>query len=94
MEHHTILDPTSNLHLLALHYVYKPRINEGLKHFQSAWNNHPMRTEHGHSPVQQLVPRPRLQCSGMAAVDFLTIIISDDFGVDEQGDWQPMIVRE
>ncbi len=28
-------------HQFALHYVYKPRINEGLKHFLSVWNNHP-----------------------------------------------------
>jgi len=85
MEHHAILDPTSNLHLFALHYVYKPRINEGLKHFQSAWNNHPMRTEHGHSPVQLFTAGAlRLQRSGMAAVDFFDDI-SDDYGADEQG---------
>ena len=85
MEHYTILDPTSNLHLFVLHYVYKPRINEGLKHFPSVWNNHPMRTEHGHSPVQLFTAGVlRLQRSGMAAVDFFDNI-SDNFGADEQG---------
>lgn len=33
MESSGVLDPTNELHLFALHFVFVPRINENLKHF-------------------------------------------------------------
>ena len=46
-----ILDPASNTHLLALHYIFLPRINHALKIFQESYN-HPLRTARNHSPYQ------------------------------------------
>lgn len=46
------LDPDNNLHLLALQFVYKPRIEHSLNSFRDAWNNHSLRTENSCSPLQ------------------------------------------
>ena len=51
MEDLGILDPIRDPDLYALHYVFLPRINSDLTQFLSAWNHHPMRTEHGLSPL-------------------------------------------
>ena len=39
---------------LALHYVYKPRINAALAALANSHNNHPIRTEANHTPNQIL----------------------------------------
>ena len=39
-----ILDPMDDNNILALHYVYLPKINEKLKMWQYAWSRHRMRT--------------------------------------------------
>jgi transposase InsO family protein len=39
-----ILDPSNNLHLSALHYVYLPIIREKLEKWRQAWNTHRIRT--------------------------------------------------
>ena len=46
------LDPLNELHLFALHYVYKPRINRALELFASQWNNHPLSSERNMTPYQ------------------------------------------
>ena len=38
--------------MFVLHYIYVPRITRALDTFASAWNEHPMRTEHNWSPIQ------------------------------------------
>lgn len=40
------------VHLFALHYVFKPRINRALTLFATQWNNHPLSTEGNRSPYQ------------------------------------------
>ena len=52
MEASNILDPDIESHLIALHYVYQPRIQESLNSFRTAWNNHGIRTAHRASPMQ------------------------------------------
>ena len=52
MEELGILDPTSDADLFAIHYTFIPCINVQLVQFMNAWNNHPLRTEHGLSPIQ------------------------------------------
>ena len=52
METCNLLSPISETDLFCLHYVFIPRINAQLKTFTQAWNNHPMRTGHGLSPMQ------------------------------------------
>ena len=49
------LDISDDTHLWALQYVYQPRIQRALNHFQQAWNNHRLRTEAGRSPRQLFV---------------------------------------
>lgn len=52
MEDVGILNIDDPLHLFSLHYVYVPRINESLKQFESAWNNHPLSSVRNLSPNQ------------------------------------------
>ena len=40
MEHQDLLDPTNELHLFALHYVFLRRINSALQQFAEGWNSH------------------------------------------------------
>ena len=44
MEDNQILDPLSDIHLAALHFVYLPKINEKLRTWQKAWSRHRIRT--------------------------------------------------
>lgn len=62
MEDESILDVLSPLHLFALHYVYKDKINEKLNIWRKAWASHRLRTV-GSSPM-------RLWTSGVLNGDF------------------------
>ncbi|KAL5017212.1 hypothetical protein ScPMuIL_006801 [Solemya velum] len=44
LEDEGLLDPLNELHLLALHYVFLPKINEKLKIWRGAWDRHKLRT--------------------------------------------------
>jgi hypothetical protein len=84
MEDENILDPLNDVHLLSLHLVYIPRINNALKEFANQFNDHPVRTEHNYTPRQ-------LFCLGSLFTDrdqpeVAEIIDPDDhYGVDEEG---------
>ena len=52
MEQCGMLDPSNEVHLFALHYVYLPRINKNLQLFAEGHNRSPISTEHGKSPLQ------------------------------------------
>ena len=52
MENNGILDIENDLHIFALQYVYRPRINRSLVAFLGAWNRHPIRTAGNLSPIQ------------------------------------------
>ena len=52
MEEIGVLSPNNELQLFALHYIFLPRLNKQLKEFQSSWNNHHLRSEHGFTPNQ------------------------------------------
>lgn len=52
MEDIGILDPDNEIHLYSLHYVFLPRLNAALKTFKEGWNNHPLSSEGGLSPLQ------------------------------------------
>lgn len=43
-EEEEILDPLNEIHLLALHYIYFPKINEKLKLWSNAWATHKLQT--------------------------------------------------
>ena len=48
------LEPDSEIDLFVLHVLYLPLINHSLKEFFSAWNAHPIRTQHNWSPKKNL----------------------------------------
>ena len=48
----SVLDIDNDIHLFSLHFVYLPRINNSLRTFQSAWNNHPLSSVSHNSPNQ------------------------------------------
>ena len=52
MESCSVLEPSNELHLFALHYVFLPRINRNLQMFQEAYNRAPSSTERGYSRTQ------------------------------------------
>ena len=52
MEGHDLLDPLSEEHLFALHFVFLPRINNCINSFTRQWNFHPIRTEGNLSPYR------------------------------------------
>lgn len=55
MESVNILDPDNSDHILALRFVYQPRIQNSLNAFQASWNNHRLRTTNHTSPLQMWV---------------------------------------
>ncbi|XP_076081859.1 uncharacterized protein LOC143052673 [Mytilus galloprovincialis] len=46
------LDPSNNIHIWALQYVYIPILKDELDKFQRGWNAHGLRTAHQKSPRQ------------------------------------------
>ena len=52
MESEGLLDIGNDIHLYALRYVFKERINASLEIFTTGWNNHPISTERNMSPEQ------------------------------------------
>lgn len=85
MEYHNLLDPLSEVHLAAIHYVFLPRINQALRHFKEGWNSHSIRTAHNRSPHQLFVSGVlRLHRQGLVATDFLETV-NDQYGVTEEG---------
>lgn len=55
LEENHLLDPLSEIHFYALHYVFEPRINRSLQEFVSEWNNHGVRSQERKSPLQMWV---------------------------------------
>ena len=80
-----LLDPLDDTHLFALHYVYKPRINQSLDTFCKAWNNHPLRTSNNKSPIQlYTVGMITIRKNGIAALDYYCPV-DNNYGVGELG---------
>ena len=52
LEDNQVLDPTSDLDLFCLHFVYLQKINDALKAFMTGWNNHALTTENNKTPIQ------------------------------------------
>lgn len=52
MESSGVMDPTNEIHLFALHFVFLPRINKNLKQFWEGHNRGPISSEHNSSPEQ------------------------------------------
>ena len=88
LKNHDLLNPLVSQHICALQYVYIPRINRALSHFQEAWNNHGLRTERGQTPNQLFTGALRLHNAGLVSLDFLDAV-PDAYGIDEEGVGSP-----
>ena len=85
LEQNELLNPITEEHIYALHYVFLPRINRALKQFQAAWNDHGVRTERGQTPNQLFTAGAlRLRHSGLPALDFFQSV-PEDYGHEEEG---------
>ncbi len=52
LEDNGMLEPTSNVDLFALHYIFVPRINHHLDVFRESYSHHRLRTARNRSPYQ------------------------------------------
>lgn len=85
MEEMGILNPISDVDLFTLHYVFLPRINSCIIQFVEAWNHHPLRTEHGLSPLQ-LWQRGMMCASPQWQQEILEgFSVSQDYGAEDCG---------
>ena len=82
MEHHELLDPTNEVHLFALHYVFLKRINSALQQFREGWNSHGIRTAHGMTPNQLFIAGVlHLRQMNLTAFDFFNTV-DNNYGID------------
>ena len=82
------LDALNEYHLLALHYIYLPRINRSLDEFVEDWNHHPLSTEGNRSPLSIWHSGvTSLINSQYSAIENITVgsITWQNFGIDEEG---------
>ena len=76
MEESGSLNMDNPIHISALHYVFLSRINRAITSFKTAWNNHPLRTEHNWSPQ-------RSWSNGMVDIRNRTLIAVADIAEEE-----------
>lgn len=82
MEHQDLLDPTNEVHLFALHYVFLKRINSALQQFGEGWNSHGIRTAHGMTPNQLFIAGVlQLRQMNLTAFDFFNAV-DNNYGID------------
>ena len=94
LEHLDLLDPTSDIDLYALHYIFLPRINEAITKFVEAWNSHGVRTEHNKSPYQLFTEGAlRLQRTGLHALDFFDTV-DTSYGSEADDDYMYSTLTE
>lgn len=84
LEENGILDPLDESHLSALHFVYIPRINESLDVFINGWNNHPISSEKGQSPIHLYTKGMlSLKSNGVPALDYYDVVDPECYGSDD-----------
>ena len=52
LEQKNIFNPHRELHLLTLHLVYLPLVNDALNAFVEQWNSHPVTSAYNYTPIQ------------------------------------------
>lgn len=77
MDHHEILDSTSELDIFVLHWVFLPRITRSLEEFTVQWNYHGIRTVGHTSPLA-------LWSYGMVSLSAIDDTLADlnSYGID------------
>ena len=86
-ESHNQLDLVNQAHLLALHLVYKQRINHALLHLVQQWNHHPLSSERNRSPYQIWTEGfyNHANSNHGAVLDLLSDENARNFGIDDEG---------
>ena len=85
MEDIGILDPMSENHLYALHYIFIPVINNALHIFIRSWNSHSISTSNAKTPMQLYMDGMiRNKQGGMPALDYF-LPVDDEYGVENAG---------
>ena len=86
MEDLGFLNPLDETHLYALHFVYVPRINQCLQLFCNGWNNHPISTSQGYSPMQlYTMGMISIRNEGVPALDYFAPV-DNNYGMYETND--------
>ena len=88
LEQQHVFNPDNELHLLTLHLVYLPLVNNALNAFVEQWNSHPVTSACNYTPTQLwvrgLVESRNTDCSAVNDV----LVDRQDFeglGVEEDG---------
>ena len=79
MEEIGILDPDNEIHLYSLHYIFLARINAALKAFKDGWNNHPLSSEGGLSPLQLWISGLVRQCTPGQGGDYVNLTVNFEY---------------
>ena len=85
LENNELLDSLNEVHSLALHYVYLPRINLSLVEFQRQWNHHGIRTANHQTPLT--LWHTNIQSES----DVLTNVNETSYGIDFGGPFPEII---
>ena len=82
MEDNNLLCVDNDTDQFSINFVFLPKINAQLDQFTSAWNNHPIQTENGLSPLQ-LWTRGLLSAAPTYQAEiFDGMTIGDNYGVE------------
>ena len=84
-----VLDPTDEIHLFALHFVFMPLINEALDELCASWNCHSLSTENNLTPrqlwIQGMVDCINSNLTAVTSIQSGAQVNWDDYGIDEDG---------
>lgn len=73
MEDIGILQPTNDIHLFCLHYIFIPRINQSLSIFANSWNCHPLSSAGNSSPHQLWLTNPIYSTDDISSEVMITV---------------------
>ena len=88
LEQQNVFNPDSELHVLTLHLVYLPLVNDALNAFVEHWNSHPVTSACNYTPIQLWVRGlVASRNTGYSAVDDVLTDRQEfeDLGVEEDG---------
>ena len=88
LESSQVLDRLNEGHLIALHYVFLPRINRAIEKFVSDWNNHPLSSAGNRSALSVWYSSVTLSINSHYSAMESIIIQGKDwsaYGIDDDG---------
>ena len=89
LEMHELFDPTNEVHLFSLQYIYLPMVNDSLDELSREWNFYGLKTERTTTPRQLWIEGMLSNSNNdlTAVTDVLEDVQPDfsDYGIDEEG---------